>query len=325
MRRFVSPIMATLLSLLFLFTASPAQTQDFPKQPLRLVIGFPPGGVNDILARILSNGLGKLLGQSVLAENKPGAGGLIATEYVARQVPADGHTVLITSVNLPTYPVFNKMTFDPIKDLKHISILAEGPLVLWVNVQTPINNWQEFVAYARANPGKLNMAAPGAQSSPAMFMEGIKQRMGIDVVIVPFKGTADGLAAVLGNQVQLQINDSATAIRQATDGKGRPLAQTGTARMAELPNVPTVTELGMPDAIIPFWVGMAVPLATPPAVVDRLFASVRETMATAEARDLLGKGRLFVIASNPEATLKRIVAEHAYFAGVAAKAGIRPQ
>ena len=325
MNPFLRRIGICVFSAAALFAAAGTRAQEFPTKPIRLIIGFPPGGVNDILGRILSAGMGKFLGQSVVAENRPGAGGLIATEFVVKQVPADGHTILVTSVNLPTYPVFNKLTFDPVKDLRHVSILADGPLVLWVNVQTPVTSFQELLAYARANPGKLNMSAPGLQSSPAMFLEGMKQRLGIDIVTVPFKGTAEGRAAIIANQVQLSINDSNTAITEVQAGRGRALVATGTSRLAELPGTPTVNELGMPDLIIPFWVGLAVPAATPAAVIDRIYSAVSAAMAAPDGRELLIKARFNILTMTPDASTKRIVAEAAYFSGIAAKAGIQPQ
>jgi tripartite-type tricarboxylate transporter receptor subunit TctC len=325
MQPFMRCLIVCLLAPASLLAAATGQAQDYPTKPVRLIIGFPPGGVNDILGRILSNGMGKFLGQSVLVENKPGAGGMISTEYVAKQVPADGYTVLITSVNLPTYTIYNKLTYDPVKDLRHVSILVDGPLVMWVNVQTPITTFQEFVAYAKANPGKLNFSAPGLQSSPAIFQEGMRQRLGIDIVTVPFKGTADGRAAILANEVQLSINDSNTAIQEAQAGRGRALIVSGSARLPALPSVPTVNEVGMPDLLLSFWSGMAVPVATPAAIVNRLSAAVTSTMSAPDSREQLIKAGFNVIATSPEAATKRIVSEHANFAAIAAKAGIKPQ
>ena len=313
------------LSAFAVLFAGPARTQDYPNKPIRIIVPYLPGGVTDILGRTVAGGLTKLLGQNAVVENKPGAGGAIGTEFVARAVPADGYTLVITSPGIPTYPIFNKMTYDPVKDLNHISILVDGQLVMWTNHQAPYNNFNEMIAYAKANPGKLNFGAPGLQSNITMFIEGMKQKFGVNVVVVPFKGTAETRVAVVSNEIQVGTNDIGTATQEYQAGRGKPLAVTGPRRVPAFPNVSTFGELGHTDFIFSFWLGLAAPAATPAAIVAKISSAVMTTMQTQEAKDTLGKTGLDIVATTPEGATKRIYSEAAYFTTVAVKAGIKPQ
>jgi tripartite-type tricarboxylate transporter receptor subunit TctC len=307
-----------------LLATTGAVAQEFPSKPLRIVVPYVPGGVTDILGRTVASGLTKVLGQSAVVENRPGAGGAIGTEQVVRS-PADGYTLVITSPGIPTYQIFNKMTWDPVKDLNHISILVDGQLVMWTHVSSPYNGFNEMIAYARANPGKLNFGTPGLQSNVTMFIEGMKQKFGADVVIAPFKGTAEIRTAMASQSIQVATNDIGTATAEAQAGRGKPLAVTGPRRIAAFPNLPTFGELGHNDFIFSFWLGIAAPAATPAPIVAKISNAVMATMQSPEARDIMAKSGLDIVATTPEAANKRIQAEAVYFTTVAQKAGIKPQ
>ncbi|MBM3347306.1 MAG: tripartite tricarboxylate transporter substrate binding protein, partial [Betaproteobacteria bacterium] len=296
-----------------ILTATPgAIAQDFPNKSIRIVVPYVPGGVTDILGRTVASGLTKVLGQQAVVENRPGAGGAIGTEQVVRS-PADGHTLVITSPGIPTYQIFNKMNWDPVRDLNHISILVDGQLVMWTHVSSPYNGFNEMIAYAKANPGRLNFGTPGLQSNITMFIEGMKQKFGVDVVIAPFKGTAEIRTAMASQSIQVATNDIGTATQEHQAGRGKPLAVTGPRRIPAFPNVSTFGELGHNDFIFSFWLGIAAPAGTPAAVVARISSAVMATMQTQETRDILGKSGLDIVATTPEAATKRIHAEAAFF------------
>ena len=300
-----------------------AIAQTFPTKPIRIIVGNPPGGVNDILGRVLSAGMGKALGQSIVVENKPGAGGMIAAEFVAKQAPADGYVLLITSPGIALFPIFEKeLRFDPIKDFNHISTLVEGQLVMWTNMLTPFKTFAELVDYAKANPNKLNFTAPGLQSHPAIIFEGMRQKIGIAFVTIPTKGTSESRVLVATNEAQVGFNDIGTAVQESQAGRGRPLAVTGPHRLAAFPNVPTFTEMGHAELFIPFSLGIAAPAATPAPVIARISSAVSSAMTTPEARDTFAKAGLDVLALNPQDSARRIAVESAFFMSVARKAGI---
>lgn len=322
---FLSAIALATLSMFGALAVTPATAQDYPNKAIRIIVPYVPGGVTDILGRTVANGMNKLLGQSVVVENRPGAGGAIGSEYVAKSVPADGYTLVITSPGIAVYPIFNKMTWDPVKDLNHISILVDGQLVIWTNQQAPYNNFNEMIAYAKANPGKLNIGAPGLQSNITMFIEGMKQKFGLNVVTVPFKGTAETRTAVISNEIQMGINDIGTATQEFQAGRGKPLVVTGTRRVAAFPNVQTTTELGQTDFIFSFWLGLAAPAATPAPVISRISNAVMTTMQTTEAKDIMAKSGLDIVATTPEGATRRINQEASFFTTVAQKAGIKAQ
>ena len=304
----------------------PVSAQTFPTKPIRIIVGNPPGGVNDILGRVLSAGMSKALGQNVLVENKPGAGGMIATEYVAKQVAADGYTLLLTSPGVALFQIFEKdLRFDPIKDLNHISALVEGQLVMWTNLQTPFATFNDMVAYARANPNKLNFTAPGLQSHPAIIFEGLRQKLGITFVTIPTKGTSESRVLVGTNEAQIGFNDIGTATQESQAGRGRPLAVTGPRRLPAFPNTPTFDELGHGELFIPFRLGIAAPAATPAPVIARISTAVTSAMQTAEARETFSKAGLDVLALGPQESAKKMATEAAFFMSIARKAGMVSQ
>ena len=320
---FTAPAFAALIALA-LFVSAPARSQDFPNKPIRIIVPLTPGGVTDLLGRTLAGGFTKLFGQSAVVENKPGAGGAIGTEQVVRS-PADGYTLVITTPGIAVYPIFNKMTWDPVKDLNHVSILVDGQLVMWTNQKATYNNFAELIAFAKANPGKLAFGTPGVQTNVTMFIEGMKQKFGVDVIIAPFKGSAETRVAVVSNEIQVGTNDIGTATQEYQAGRGRPLAETGTRRVPAIPKGQTFTELGHRDYIFSFWLGIAAPAATPAAVINRISAAVMTTMQTPEAREAMAKSGLDIVATTPEGATRRIQAEAAHFVTVAQKAGIKQQ
>ena len=269
------------------FAQSPTQaTQssgpDFPSRAVRIVVPFPPGGSTDITARLVAAQLTKIWQQPVTVENKPGAAASIGTEYVARAAP-DGHTILLATTALPiSAATFEKLPFDPVRDLRPVLLVSTIPNVLVVNPTLPARTIGEFVDFARSNPGKLNFASPGVATGQRLTFELLKQSAGIDVVHVPYKGGAPAGQAVLGGEVQSMIMNIAEALPLVQASRLRALAVTTRARQPKLPDVPTLDETVARGIDTSVWQGVLVPAGTPTAVIDRINRGWREALGAAE-------------------------------------------
>jgi tripartite-type tricarboxylate transporter receptor subunit TctC len=246
----------------------------YPSRPIRIIVGFTAGGGNDILARLVGQKLSESLGQPVVIENKPGAGAIIGTEYVKGQA-ADGYTLLMGASGAMTInpAVYTKLPYSTQRDFVPISMVASFPFLLLVNPATPVKSVAELVAYAKANPDKANYGS----SSPAFQLtaELFKQRTGAPMQHIPYKGSNESLGAVVANQVLVSIVDAAPAAGQIAAGQVRPLAVTSGKRSPQFPDVPTLSEAGVPDMEVAFWSGLFAPAGTPPAIVGKLQDEVR--------------------------------------------------
>jgi tripartite-type tricarboxylate transporter receptor subunit TctC len=267
-----------------------ALAQPYPSKPIRMVAGFPPGGAADFVARTLSEPLGRVLGQPVVVDNRPGAGSSIAAEYVAKSAP-DGYTLLIGSpssilVNPLIYP---KLGYQPFKDLLAVSKVTSSPLVIAVNPSLGVNSLAELIAYARRHPGKLNFASSGSGAAPHLAAVLFQRLAGIDMVHVPYKGGAPAVQSVLAGDTQLSFATPPSVLPLVQAGRLRALAVTSRSRTPLVPGVPGMAEAGLPDYEISFWYGFFVPAGTPPEVVRKIFAATEQALKLPDTGQTLGR------------------------------------
>ena len=290
--------MMTLLNLLAIATAATlaltpgAQAQTFPDKPIQLIIGFPPGGGVDIVARQLADKLSEVLGQRVIVDNRAGAGGNVAMELVARSKP-DGYTLLMgnlgmLSANPALYP---KLPFDPAKDFEPIARVVVTPLVAVVPSTLPVQNVAQLLAMARAKPGEMNFGSGGNGNINHLAGELLKLQTDTQIQHVPYKGSAPALTDLLGGRVQLMIDGGNVVMPQVKDGRARAILMTGESRLASLPDVPTAKEAGMPDFVVYGWQGVLTPTGTPSAVIDKLSRGIAQALAMPDLKARLsGQG-----------------------------------
>jgi len=255
-----------------------AWAQTYPARPVRLIVGFPPGGAADIDARLMGQWLSERLGQPFIIENRPGAGSNIGTEAVVRALP-DGHTLLlVTSTNAINATLYNKLNFNFIRDIVPIASIYRAPLVMEVIPSVPVKTVPEFIAYAKANPGKINMASTGIGTPQHVAGELFKSMAGIDMLHVPYRGSAPALTALLGGQTQVMFDTLASSIEQIRAGKLRALAVTAATRLEALPEIPTVAET-VPGYEAVQWQGMGAPKGTPAEIVEKLNREINTGLA----------------------------------------------
>ena len=244
--------------------------ESYPSKPVRIIVSFAPGGLTDTIARALQAKLQEGFGQPVVIENRPGAGGTLAEATLAR-APADGHTLLLSADSVPANPhLIPNLSYDSFKDLQPVSLLARIPLVMLVNNSVPANTLQEFVAYAKANKGKVSYASPGIGTSNHLYSEVFQDVAGFEMPHLAYKGGGPAMTDLMGGHVQALLISSTLAVPQVAGGKVKALAVTSDQRMAKIPNVPTFAEAGYPDFRPQQWTGLFVPAGTPPAVVNRI-------------------------------------------------------
>jgi tripartite-type tricarboxylate transporter receptor subunit TctC len=287
MTRMVRALLAVSLCTGWALSGSgPAHAQTYPDRPIKMVVPFPAGGPTDNMARIISDRLGAVLGQSVVVENRGGgAGGSIGAKAVATADP-DGYTILITPGGaLTTGPAVHKnIGYDPMKVFVPVAYLIESPLIVCVHPDLPVKTLAEFLAYAKANPGKVSWGSQGFGTAPHLLSELFKLETGANIVHVPYRGTAPMLAAIVAGQVQIVVDPTTTALPQVEAGKLRALAVTSKERFAKLPEVPTVAEAGFPQLENTFWLGVVAPTGTPSEIVGKLNTAFHESLKPAETR-----------------------------------------
>jgi tripartite-type tricarboxylate transporter receptor subunit TctC len=256
-----------------------AVAQDYPNRPIKMVVPFPPGGPTDIVARLLASEMSKGLGQTVIIENTPGAGGNIGTQAVVRAAP-DGYTLLMgTLQNIGINRHLFKLPFDPLTDLDPVSMVVKNPNVMIANSKLPFDNLQGFISYAKANPGKVFFASSGNGSSTHLSGELLNRMAGLSLVHVPYKGSAPALADLIGGQVQVSFDNVVSAYPHIKGGKVKPIAVTTSDRVPSLPEVPTMKEQGLPKFETAGWSAVFVPANTPAAIVQRLNVEVHRALA----------------------------------------------
>src|SRR6478736_6590271 len=271
-----------------LCAAAPSLAQGFPEKPIRFVVGFTPGGPSDILARALGQKLGERWSQQVVIENRPGAGGNVAAEAVAKSAP-DGYTWLLgnNSILATNQSLYRSLGYDPVKDFAPVSLVAVQPNILVVNPQVPVHSVAELIQVAKKSPGKLNYASSGAGAAAHLAGELFKTMAGVDLVHVPYKGAQPALTDVIAGQVQVMFATSASVIPFIHAGKLRALAVTTAQRSASVPELPTVSEAGVPGFEATTWHGVVVPAATPAAIVARLNEEINSALGEKDLKDRL--------------------------------------
>ena len=260
-----------------------AQAPAYPNKPITIIVPFAAGGTTDILARLVGQYLGTELGQPVLVDNRVGAGGNIGGQLAARSA-ADGYTLFMGTVGTHAInqSLYSKMPFDPIKDFAPISRVANVPNLLVANPQQPFKNVKELIAYAKANPGKINFGSSGNGSSIHLSGELFKMMTKVDMIHVPYKGSAPAMNDLLGNQIAIMFDNMPSAIQHVRAGKLRPLAVTTAKRSPELPDVPTIAEAGVPGYEATSWFGLLAPANTPAPIVDKIDAALMKVYKNPE-------------------------------------------
>lgn len=306
--------------------ALPAQAQPaFPSKPLRIVVPFAAGGVGDLTARVVATKLADLLKQPVVIENRPGAGGVVAAETVARSEP-DGHTMfLMSNGTAVTAGLFKSLPFDTVKDFTPVSTLGYFDIAVIVPANSPHKTLKELVAFAKANPGKLNVGSINIGSTQNLAAELFKSTADIEAQVVPFKGTPELIGAIRGQQVDVAVEILSPMLTHIQSGALRALAVTGEKRSIVLPDVPTAVESGVKDFVASSWNALAVPAKTPRPVVDRLQREIAAALADAGVREKLRGLNIDARSSTPEQTAALLASDIRRWSGVIERANIPKQ
>jgi tripartite-type tricarboxylate transporter receptor subunit TctC len=323
------PIRIAVLSIVALLasaTAAIAQPAAYPTKPIRIVVAYTPAGATDILARTIGQKLNEAWGQAVIIDNRPGANGNIGTEYAAKATP-DGYTLLMVTAG--THGInpglYRKLGFDAVKDFAPVSLVAMVPNVFVVNNAVPSKDLKEFIAYAKANQGKLNYGSPGNGSTAHLSMELFKSMTGIQMVHVPYKGSAGVLADLIGGQIVVTMDNMPPYVPQVKAGKIRALAVSPTRRSPALPEVPTVAEAGVPGYDSGAWFGLVAPANTPKDLVDKLSRETARILKLPDVSARLADLGAEAVGSTPEQFSAHIKAEIAKWAKVIRDANVELQ
>ncbi|WP_338878983.1 tripartite tricarboxylate transporter substrate binding protein [Achromobacter veterisilvae] len=318
--------MAGLAALAALAQPSAARADAWPDKPIRMLVGYPPGGGTDTVARVLAQQLGKQLKQPVVVENRAGASGTIATQQVVRSEP-DGYTVLFATASpLTGAPLTVKgLAYDPMNDLIPVSRIGGGPFILVAHPAFPPNTLPELVAYARAHPGEVNYASPGVMTANYFFSEQLNMDAGIKTVHVPYKGSAALLNDVMAGQVQYTLDTPGTTLPLIKSGKLKALAIFSDKRLDRAPDIPTAKEGGFPNMVGGSWYGLLLPKGTPPDIVDALYKATKVALSGEEVRHAMEERDVIIEGSTPEQFRTYLHAEFRRWQGVTQKLGIQPQ
>ncbi|SOZ39173.1 Bug family tripartite tricarboxylate transporter substrate binding protein [Cupriavidus neocaledonicus] len=297
MKNLAHALAATCLTL----ATSLAAAGPYPDKPIRMVVPFPPGGTTDLLGRVLATRLSETLGQQVVVDNRPGAGGTIGSDLVAK-APADGYTLMFGTVGTQSInaTLYRKLPFDPQKDFSPVALFAGVPNILVVNPNVPARNVRELVSYARANPGKLNMGSAGNGTTNHLSGELFKSMAGVQIVHVPYKGSGPAMADLLANQVQLMFDNLPGSLPHVKAGRLRALAVTSATRSPALPDVPTMAEAGIAGYEADVWFGVVGPRGLPPEVSSRLSQEITRIAQDKAMRDKLVQAGAAPLTSTPE-------------------------
>ncbi|MGH6682870.1 MAG: Bug family tripartite tricarboxylate transporter substrate binding protein [Pseudolabrys sp.] len=299
--------------------------QDFPNKPIRLIVPFPPGGPNDIIARTIAHRMSDILKQPIIIDNKGGQGGVLGTDIVAKASP-DGYTIGVVSAGaLAISPSMEKVAYDTLKDLQPITLVAKVPEMLVVATSVPANNMAELVALAKKEPGKLNFASSGPGSMPHLAGELFKLTAKIDITHVPYRGAAPAVNDLLGQQVQMVFLDLPILLPQIKAGKLKPIAVGAPQRVPSAPDVPTTTEVGMPNLQTENWYGMVAAAHTPPAIVAKLNKAAVEAMKDPTVISKLSSQGANLIGDTPDQFRAYIGSETKKWAKVIKDAGVPVQ
>ncbi|MFN0160323.1 MAG: tripartite tricarboxylate transporter substrate binding protein [Burkholderiales bacterium] len=299
-----------------------AQDARYPVRPVKLMVGYAPGGATDIIARTLAAKLAETLGQPFVVENRAGATSNIASEMVAKSAP-DGYTLLVgTIANATNMTAYRNMAYDTLRDFAPITQAMSAPSVLAAHPSVPARTLTELIALARAQPGKLTFASSGSGGSPHLAGELLKLRAGIDLLHVPYKGATQAMTDLLGGQVSISFQTALSAIPHLQGGKLHVIAVAAHRRMAQLPNVPTMAEAGLADFEVSSWNGLLAPAKTPPAIIARLHEAAVKALAQPDVREKLTAQGAEAVGSSPEEFRAYMRAEIDKWAKVIRAAGV---
>ena len=316
------PLLRLAAAVLLALAVAPSHAQPYPNRPGRVVVPFATGAASDIIARTVFERVGNAMGQSFVVENRPGAGGTVGSESVAKAAP-DGYTLLISTAALPiTATAYRNLRYDTAA-FSSVTVLTHSPLAFAANLDFAPKTIREFITYAKANPGKVNFGSLGIGTSHHLTGEKLKLDAGIDMVHVPYKGSAAAHADLMGGQIQVMFDNLVALLPQFKAGRLRPLAVSSAKRHPLLPDVPSIAEGGVRDFEAVAWFGVVAPPGTPRDIVNRLNAEVVKVMAVPEIRQRLIDGGSEVIANLPEAADRFLAAEIARWGAVVKGANIR--
>lgn len=313
--------MKKLLAFMLALAASSALAQGYPNRAVKLLVGFPPGGSTDLAARALADRLSQSLGQPVVVENRPGASGNIAADVVARSAP-DGYTLLMAATSFATSPAFFKdLSWDPVRSFTPVSLVATVPILAVTNPSVPVKTPQELIAYSKANPGKLNLASPGATTLTRLSGEMFKQVAGLDWVTVHYKGGAPAVQDMLGGSGHVMFANISDVLSQVKAGKLNAIAVTTPKRSGIVPDVPTLAESGFPTFSFSTWQAVVGPAGMPREVVVRLNGEIVKAMAQDDMKQRFLSIGTDAATSTPEELGRFLAEEVAKIAGIAKSVG----
>jgi tripartite-type tricarboxylate transporter receptor subunit TctC len=324
---FKKAVFAALLLLVpLLLLASSVEAQTYPAKPIRWVVPYTGGGITDVVTRIVTQKMSGPLGQPIVVDNKPGANSILGSDLAAK-APPDGYTMVTViagyAANVTLYS--GKLPFDPLKDLVPVSLAAIAPLVMTVNEGLPARDVKELIAYAKANPGKLNFGSSGIGAAAHLTCELFKQTVGIDMVHIPFKGTAPATQAVLANDIQILVDTPLSLMPQVRGGKLRALGMFSATRLPAYADVPTLAEAGGPALESSTWVLFMAPGGTPKEIVNRLAAETAKALRAPDIKERLSQSGIEPIGNTPEHAKQFLDAEVAKWANVINTAGVKAE
>jgi tripartite-type tricarboxylate transporter receptor subunit TctC len=318
-------ILFAVLAALGIALTQPAAAQPYPNRPVRIIVPTPAGGPVDMMARILANALPPFLGQNVIVENRAGAGNTLGSKAAAAADP-DGYTLLVSAASglIMSPMVYKNAGYDE-NSFAPVALIAETPQVLVANPAAPFNSVAELVAYAKANPGKLNYSTGGAGTLPHLTAELFKQLSGTDIVHVPYKGGGPALTDVVAGQVPMTFDTLGTSLQFIGEGKLKALAVSNPTRLAELPNVPAMPEVGYGAINSGAWVALLAPLGTPPAILARLNQAANAALASPQMKEALARLSAQPRGGTPEDLARHMKAEHDKWGPIVAKLGLKEE
>jgi len=306
--------------------AAAAQAQGYPGKPIRWIVPYTGGGITDVVTRIVTQKMSGPLGQPIVVDNRPGANSILGSDIVAKAAP-DGYTMVTViagySANVTLYA--GKLPFDPLKDLVPISLAAVAPLIMTVNNNVPAKDVKELIAYAKANPGKLNFGSSGIGAAAHLTTELFKQTAGVDLVHVPFKGTAPAMQAAMANDIQILVDTPSSLMPQVRGGKLRALGMFSAKRLLAYADVPTLVEAGGPALESSTWVLFMAPGATPKEIVNRLALEAGKALREPEVQERLAQTGIEPVGNTPEQAKRFLDAEIAKWAKVITTAGVKAE
>ncbi len=322
-RTVIAGALAACAAAVLLQGAGPVSAQEWPAKPIRLLVGFPVGGAADILARLHAARLQDAIGQTIVVDNRGGAGGVIATELAARAA-GDGYTLLFTSLpHVINPPLYGKVAYHPVRDFQPVTLLVNVPLLMAVPASQPMKTLKDVIALAKANPGKVNYGSGGNGSSSHLAVEMFKSMAGVDIQHIPYKGTGPLITDLLSGQVSMTIASIVPLIPQVRAGKLRPIAVTGVRRSGTLPEVPTIAEAGVPGYDMTNWFGILAPAGLPAPILGRLDTLLRKIVAAPDVREVYAQQGADPVGAGPEAFAKVIAADIPKWEKVVRQSGAR--